>query len=627
MATPLTKEQEQFILGGGTIQTADPDILKAQETFIKSRAAGGIQLPDQPALPGVAGGIEIPPEIAGVATSLPSVSRADIEAKTKAELVPARGAIETRFGRRIGEKREEAKQRERALGGQLGVERRFSSSARAFIKFIDDSNQKKINDLEQQKSEALANFDFQEARLIDQRVLNERANQQQQFENAFKILEFGEKQAEAETQEVDTIIPESDRDAAVLDALGEGLTGIGDIFTSVRKAGFEITLEDVSSILETLGLSAGVKENAPIKLTGDANNFFQLRENFPDFIPTEISTLPEDQQLGAYIKFIEGGEKTGGDEGDINNLPGMTAFEGQALGIRIARAMFGSGRALSDQDREIGFALAAAGVKEGLSQIEILKQGLGYIIERNVPMADNLFKVLIANGEEGLSSMDLVGLAFLINNGNDPQAIQKTENIAYKEAQEVLGESFVSEPAVRIATRQVNNLIDFFNEKEMLSQIGDDVDLEGIGAFSGTMQKFITRRFRGEEEAQVLTRVKNLVKDMVKEMAGVNITADELKFIEDLIPNIDEPAVNFMFKLGQLKSIPMLKLNEIRDDRSMPKINEEQLFDRKKRIPLYSKIEFSDDTFFNNPTPTVDEPYTSSVWDNIELPTSTPLGI
>lgn len=617
----LTNEKgEQRIISDPSINKSLVQSLQRQGfTNVKkgslpdSDIVGGIKLPDVSSLPNISGGIDTS-DAEGIVASGVAMSAADrekIKQQTEEQYAGQRDLLSSGFDESIGKIAGLGTENKRSLEAELGVGRRFSSSAQAFLQFIDGKYKEQIQTLEKQKQQALVDFDFKMASLIDQRIQNERQNQQQEFDNAIKIIEFGQKQRE-ESAQVDTLTPQSEKDAAILSALNSGLTDIGDIFTAARNGGADVTLEDVTTALDSLGASVGINKNAAEKLTGDAKNFFLLKENSPGFLPTEIMSLPEDKQLGAYIKWMEdGGTFVSGSSGNI--LPGSNQYEQSILITRIGKSIYGT--RISDKESERVETFIKAGMAQGKSQNEIIDDVLGYQIERNKPLAENLKNVLIANaGEDGLAGFDMLGLARLINSGKDGLAIQKAEDMAYKASKDIDPDNFISESAVKITTQQVNDLVSLLEGEGLL---------EEVGTFEGTITKLLTKKLRGARETEVLNRVQNLVAQIRKDLAGVAVTPTEMRNLEPLFPDIDQPASSFMVELNNLKTIPQLKLNQVRRDRNMPIINEEQLFDRNLRTPLYSNLpQLTDDDYFNSPIPTGGNSggeYDPSVWDNIEI--------
>jgi hypothetical protein len=188
-----------------------------------------------------------------VTASKPSVDRTDLERQMREQFAGQRSAIEGRFGAKIGEFQEKAAQQERALGGQMGIGRRFSSSAQAFIKYIDTENQKVVNDLTRQKEEALASFDFELANMIEKRIANEVAQKQQDFENMITIMDYVEKQKQQQMQAKEPQI-KSAREAAIADIINQGLddpTKIQELINYDNEGNQigDITLEEIDGVM------------------------------------------------------------------------------------------------------------------------------------------------------------------------------------------------------------------------------------------------------------------------------------------------------------------------------------------------------------------------------------------
>lgn len=597
---------------GGTVEGFKKAILdkRAEKSTTK----------DAPTLPNLEKkGNKAPTEVdfmSQISSSIPSVNRSEVESQVRRELSPARRALEEKYDIRIGEQKEVQQDNIRSIEGALGAKRRFSTTTQAFVQWSNDQYNKKIADLETQRDTALASFDVDMATAINERIASERIAAQQDFENMMLVLNEQEKRSGQTNEKTERVI-QSERDAAIIEAITGGAETLEDIFTGARAIMDDITIEDISTTMEAMGKRAGITENAAEKLTGDTKNFLLLKENYPDMLPAQIAALPENQQLDAYIQWMEGGSgtersvgsKSAGVPGAYGDYtPGANGqFDSMATGLKVARAVFGGGQAMSDKDREAGIALANQGMKEGMTFFEMVSELSGFKPERNLPMANNLLSTLMTvAGEKGIAGFDMVGLSELINRGNDAGAIAKVENIVYAEAKKMDPDSFTSEPAVRIATDQVNELTKLLQDEGLLSE---------VGTFEGTMTQFLTKKLRGEKETKILNAVANLSADMRKELAGVAVTETELRFIEPLIPDIDQPAASFMVELNKLKTQPLLKLNAVRENYNLGRINEAQLYDRSKRVPLYSGApQSSIDDFLNGELPPTNERYTPNVW-------------
>jgi hypothetical protein len=189
-----------------------------------------------------------------VSSSLPAVNKADIEAQTKAQLAPQRESLLGKYGAAIAQQEQKQAQETKALGGQMGTSRRFSSSAQAFIKFVSNENAKKIAELEVQRDDALSNFDFKLAQLVDQRIQNEQTAQQNTFNNIMKVMEVAQKQEEktaaGKAKEI-----QASRENAIIDVasqVGEDASLIQQTinFDDNGKQVGDITLEEINTTLE-----------------------------------------------------------------------------------------------------------------------------------------------------------------------------------------------------------------------------------------------------------------------------------------------------------------------------------------------------------------------------------------
>jgi hypothetical protein len=189
-----------------------------------------------------------------VTASKPSVDRTDLERQMREQFAGQRSAIEGRFGAKIGEFQEKAAQQERALGGQMGTGRRFSSSAQAFIKYIDTENQKVVNDLTRQKEEALASFDFELANMIEKRIANEVAQKQQDFENMMKAIEFQQRQEDRQKEAIKPII-QSQKEGEILKTIEAGETNINNILKRLRPTFKDISIADVQNVQKAIAIS------------------------------------------------------------------------------------------------------------------------------------------------------------------------------------------------------------------------------------------------------------------------------------------------------------------------------------------------------------------------------------
>jgi len=322
----------------------------------------------------------------------------------------------------------------------------------------------------------------------------------------------------------------------------------------------------------------------------------------------EMLSVAEAKSLGVPFGTTKGGAfgvtpgtgsnrgvSTSPGGGSVNNAtPGMNDYDKNILTARIGKQIFGTRISDAEGDRVESFI--KAGMAQGKSELQIMDDVLGFNVNRNVGLSENLRNTLLSvAGEDGLAGFDMLGLARLINNGSDSQAVQRVEQIVYDRAKEVEADSYIGEFSARYALskgQEVRTLID------SMSEDGADVtsgflgvgktDTEApIGVVKGTMQNWLGR-FRGEDATAIRTSVTSMVAEMRNRLSGTAVTDSEAAFLEPLIPDLSDSPANFMKKLEQLESDPLLRLNTIRSTFNLPSLNEESLLNSTKRVGLYS---------------------------------------
>lgn len=205
-----------------------------------------------------------------LSASAPAVNVKDLERQNERLRKSSASAIEGRYGATIEETRQQGAQETRATEGALGTGRRFSSSAQAFVKFLQTENDKKVQEYTRQMESALAENDIVFAEKLTKRIAEERQAQQQEFENMFKILNY-QKELEKYEAEKNKPFVTASREAAIADLYSQGITDPGQIlqfinFTDAGEQIGDITLDEISGVLENIsgGGMAEVVFNNPI---------------------------------------------------------------------------------------------------------------------------------------------------------------------------------------------------------------------------------------------------------------------------------------------------------------------------------------------------------------------------
>jgi len=316
----------------------------------------------------------------------------------------------------------------------------------------------------------------------------------------------------------------------------------------------------------------------------------------------EMLSVAEAKSLGVPFGTTKGGAfgvtpgtgsnrgvSTSPGGGSVNNAtPGMNDYDKNILTARIGKQIFGTRISDAEGDRVESFI--KAGMAQGKSELQIMDDVLGFNVNRNVALSENLRNTLLSvAGEDGLAGFDMLGLARLINNGSDAQAVQRVEQIAYDRAKEVEADSYIGEFSARYALSkgaEVRGLIQDMSASPS-GFLGFNEAEAPIGTVQGTMQNWLGR-FRGEGATAIRTSVTSMVAEMRNRLSGTAVTDSEAKFLEPLIPDLSDSPANFMKKLEQLESDPLLRLNTIRSTFNLPSLNEESLLNSTKRVGLYS---------------------------------------
>lgn len=351
----------------------------------------GIELPesDLPRSGGEKSPLEQLSEL-GISTSLPAVDRGDIERQTRAQFSGQRGAIQSRFQERIGDVREEREETSRALAGQLGTRRRFSSSARAFIQFTEDQFNKRIAELQTQMEEALNSFDFELASVINKRVSQARQEQREQINHIFKVLEFAQDLEDRQRERQEPFITAS-REAAIADLFNQGVTDISEIQEALLDAGEPVDLDFVENVVEKISQPSGLADVV-------ADNPALFRK----LTPTQMGEIaPRLQELG----FDFGAALSGAQEFEIRSGPRGSILEiakdsdGRVVSVRTIVGGTGSGGETFEFSSEEKHILIGGGFS--LPDIREMEQ----LIEGGATLEDLLLAV---ESEEGKRALRLV---------------------------------------------------------------------------------------------------------------------------------------------------------------------------------------------------------------------------
>lgn len=286
-------------------------------------------------------------------------------------------------------------------------------------------------------------------------------------------------------------------------------------------------------------------------------------------------------------------EKKQAEKGGTTPL-NETGLSRDSLILRLGKQVYGT--LISDKEREFLSTMIDKGLKQGITENELVDTVLGFnIVTGNKQLANNLKQVLLqAPSEKGLAGFDMVGLSRLLNEGKDAEAIRKVELAVLEQARKSDPDGFVGESTVKSQVTKANDLQSFI----------EGLNKNPIGVVEGSFTKWIKKNFRGENEQSILSKTTSLVAEMRNALSGTAVTESEKAFLAPLIPELNDTPDNFMKKLDALKEKGLFELNSFRTTFGMPELDEKSLLNMDERINKYStktytKIEdLPDDKFY-----------------------------
>lgn len=216
----------------------------------------GIQLPSAPSLANQAGGTAGSNSLNSLLSSSSAArSYDDVEREVRAEMKPGLDRDERRYNMELSGLTQEREGYGKALKGQLGTNRRFSTSASAFIQKVDDDFKEKIEKLEMQRQDAIESGDARMISAINSRLQAERAAWREEQDYNLKL--FDRMQAEEDRQRKEMAEDPfrlAGRTGAIIDLYQEGIDDPAEIFQTInydesgRQVG-DISLDEITTTL------------------------------------------------------------------------------------------------------------------------------------------------------------------------------------------------------------------------------------------------------------------------------------------------------------------------------------------------------------------------------------------
>lgn len=353
---------------------------------------------------------------------------------------------------------------------------------------------------------------------------------------------------------------------------------IGEVIFAGKNGGFgnqvKIRAADGTEVwlshLDSINVAKGdnVTEEMVVGTQGNTGNVYSLTGG--DGTHLDITMKKADgsyytpQEVAANLGY-------GGNKGSMN------AYDKDVLVARIGKQIYGT--KISDEESARVEGFIKEGMKQGKTEYEIMDDVLGFKISNQEikPVAEAMRGMLLQNASgEGLAGYDMAGLARLLNDNDLPGAITKVETMIYQNARETDPDGFISESKVKSAIEKGNNLTAYIGSLKE----------SPVGVVSGTMENWLGK-LKGEEAATIKAQIVALVAKMRNEFAGSAVTPSEEKFLEPIIPSLNDSPANFAAKIEALKNNPLIELNNYRGTFGLSTLDEISLYNRNARVSSY----------------------------------------
>lgn len=505
---------------------------------------------------------------------------------------------------------------------------RYTASFAGIISAEEKDSIARIGELEAQKQSAILTAKQaqkeQNWKVFTQQVKMAKDTYNDKIKELTKLQEVQQKkQEEINKQQKETALNDS-----VFNLIGSGNKTTEGIYQSLRKQGIKTTAEEVAKIFNSF---------VPKPSKDTSKNTFEFSKNdigkliSAGFIGDDAQVLQDGfNKYGLYSPIPELENKSIADSLTSKQLktvkeilyPIPTSqkvinagiennFSDMSNGLRVARMAFGSGRSLSDKDRDFGVELYNKGKTEGLNVYEIVDKIFGFVIAdpQDKPLAEGLRNTLLSvDGQKGMSDYDLEGLARLINSGNDIEAVGKVEDIGIKKIKE------------RKTDAMLESDVSYIQEKfDDITVLLGEGWIDDVGAFGeGKMRDWLNRKVGYGGQATIIkAKVTNIIADMVNRRVGSAITEEEWKrLVAPNVPAIDESATAFKQKLDELYGDVLERYNSQRKSVGLPELKKEHIKTPELRIELYKGKNETDDLLDSIPVGASGE-YSEDIWNNL----------
>lgn len=206
--------------------------------------------------------------------------------------------------------------------------------------------------------------------------------------------------------------------------------------------------------------------------------------------------------------------------------------------------------------------------------------------EENRALATQLVNVWRAIPED-MQMWYVKTISDFMNSGNITGAIRKAEQTAMNYAKTQEWDNYVTESTTRLATQRSN-------EVEKLLSTLTTIPVWVVG---WQMNKWL-KNLKWSNAQKVQTQVTQAVAQMRNDLLWSVVTPSEEKFLQPLLPDLNDSPANFMMKLRNLKVASLAWLNSIRETYWLPSLNEQSLLSNDKLSIYLNEVDNSEEDVF-----------------------------
>jgi len=256
------------------------------------------------------------------------------------------------------------------------------------------------------------------------------------------------------------------------------------------------------------------------------------------------------------------------------------SLEEDALIFNIGKSLFGSRVSDTEWARVTDFV--KKWVAEWMEVSDIIDQILFFQPTDNKELWQVFKDTLISNNVD-LSDFDMRRLWDLLSQGKLSSATKKVEDAILSQARTSDPDWFVSERLTRSMSRRADDLITKITALENT----DEWRNNPIWSFEWTIEQWLGR-FKSPEATELKNDATRLVSDFRLKNLGSAVTPTEEEFLDWVLPKLFDSTINFKIKVNSFKDQALWELNDFRQDKELPMLDTNSLFDRDVRAGLYT---------------------------------------